>query len=65
MSFQATIKNETSSLCLTYLWNEISSFVCDSSFTAVGGTEADFLQVVWFPLPILIPPAASHSLIFL
>jgi hypothetical protein len=28
-------------------------------------TEAGFLQVLWFPLSILIPPPASHSLLIL
>jgi hypothetical protein len=30
-----------------------------------SGTEAGFLQVLWFPLPtlILIPPTAPHSFV--
>jgi hypothetical protein len=30
-----------------------------------SGTGTDFLRVLWFPLPIYIPPPALHSLIIL
>jgi hypothetical protein len=29
----------------------------------LSGTSAGFLQALWFPLPILIPPTAPHSLL--
>jgi hypothetical protein len=34
-------------------------------FGGQSGIERDFLTVLQFPLPILIPPIASHSLIIL
>jgi hypothetical protein len=33
-----------------------SSWICDGQ----SGTGTDLLQVLWFPLPILIPPAAPQ-----
>jgi hypothetical protein len=44
-------------------WHRLEPESGHVGFEVDSGTGADFLRVLQFPLPILIPPAAPHVII--